>query len=57
MNSRPQGYEERIYFYNSMIIRVLKNEKVTFWSKKDQNWTPNWTPNYRLKMSEIEGHF
>jgi hypothetical protein len=35
MNSRPQGYEERIYFYNSMIIRVLKIEKVTFWSKKD----------------------
>jgi hypothetical protein len=40
-----------------MIIRVLKIEKVTFWSKIGQNWTPNWTPNYRLKMSEIEGHF
>jgi hypothetical protein len=40
-----------------MISRVLKIEKETFWSKKGQNWTPNWTPNYRLKMSEIEGHF
>jgi hypothetical protein len=40
-----------------MISRVLKIEKVTFWSKKGQNWTPNWTPNYRLKTSEIEGHF
>ena len=30
---------------------------MTFWSKKDQNWTPNWTPVCDLKMQEIEGYF
>ena len=30
---------------------------MTFWSRKDQNWTPNWTPFCDLTMREIEGHF
>jgi hypothetical protein len=30
---------------------------VTFWSKKDQNWTPNWTPFCDQTMREIDGHF
>ena len=30
---------------------------MTFWSRKDQNWTPNWTPFCDLIMREIEGHF
>ena len=36
-------------------------KKVTFWSKKSQNWTPNWTPNlasnFDLKSSQFEGPF